>query len=76
MSLLDSAIEVLQLTGFERQKALRIISNLASGTLNNIKVMDTIDALTGPIARGDEYTVGSHIQTFNKKDLTETKKIV
>ncbi|WP_353894118.1 DUF2520 domain-containing protein [Proteinivorax hydrogeniformans] len=75
VTLLDSAIKLLEDTGIDRELSCEIISNLATGTVSNISNLDTTQALTGPIVRGDVSTISSHLDAYEKKGLLEIKNI-
>ncbi len=61
-------VEEIYLTlGLTRDEAVRAFWPLVRGTLKNIESRGTIQALTGPISRGDIGTVERHILAFNKK---------
>jgi predicted short-subunit dehydrogenase-like oxidoreductase (DUF2520 family) len=55
------AAELLERAGVEGPKAVRLIVPLAEGTLRNVKKLDPLEALTGPIARGDLAAVKAHL---------------
>ncbi|MDI9570626.1 MAG: DUF2520 domain-containing protein [Pseudomonadota bacterium] len=50
--------------GLDRQEAIRAFWPLVRGTLRNIESRGTVEALTGPIARGDIGTVERHLIAF------------
>ncbi len=78
VTLLEDAIRLLEKSGFDRKLALKAVLPLVSGTINNISVKGTIDALTGPIARGDYSTVERHIKEISKtnNDLLSTYRLM
>jgi predicted short-subunit dehydrogenase-like oxidoreductase (DUF2520 family) len=53
--------------GLTREEAIRAFWPLVRGTLMNIEARGTIQALTGPIARGDAGTIEKHIAAFRTK---------
>ena len=55
-----------QALGLSRKEAIRAFWPLVKGTLLNIETRGTIQALTGPIVRGDEGTIEKHIQALQK----------
>ena len=59
--------EIYQSLGMERQDALTAFWPLVRGTLNNIETKGTVQALTGPISRGDVGTVEKHLNAFREK---------
>ncbi|MCD4742265.1 MAG: DUF2520 domain-containing protein [Desulfobacteraceae bacterium] len=64
------AINLLQKADLSEEKAYEILEPLIMGTLNNIKNKGSVNALTGPVARGDSDIVSSHINAI-KKDMPE-----
>ncbi len=62
----DFAINLLQKADLSEKKAYEILEPLIMGTLNNIKNKGTVQALTGPVARGDSDIVSSHISAIEK----------
>lgn len=56
-----TAVEVLRSAGVSEEDAVRTLLPLAQGTLQNVKSLGPEKALTGPIARGDIYTVREHL---------------
>ncbi len=63
-ALLELSIQSYVKSGLTRQQALQIIGPIAHGTINNIVELDTAQALTGPIARGDAVTVATQLSAF------------
>ena len=53
--------------GLDRDEAVRAFWPLVRGTLKNIESRGTIQALTGPIARGDAGTIEKHLSAFHAK---------
>jgi predicted short-subunit dehydrogenase-like oxidoreductase (DUF2520 family) len=64
VTLLDSAISLLEKTGLTRTTASEILFPLVQGTLQNVKKFDASSALTGPIVRGDEDSVQKHLKAL------------
>ena len=61
------ALELLKQANQPEEKAYDILEPLIMGTLNNIKNRGSINALTGPVARGDDEIVSRHIVDIDKK---------
>lgn len=61
------ALELLKQAGLSEENGFRLIEPLILGTLDNIKTMGTVKALTGPIARGDVAIVSRHLEDIDKK---------
>ena len=55
-----------QTLGLSRDEAIRAFWPLVKGTLINIETKGTVQALTGPIARGDAGTIEKHLQAFRE----------
>jgi len=60
-ALLDVALAVAEKSGLDRKTAWEALVPLVDATINNIDKLGTVDALTGPIARGDVQTVSQHL---------------
>jgi predicted short-subunit dehydrogenase-like oxidoreductase (DUF2520 family) len=63
-ALLELSIQSYVKAGLTREQALQIIEPIAHGTIKNIVGLDTAQALTGPIARGDVSTVATQLDAF------------
>ena len=61
------ALELLKAADLSEENAYEILEPLILGTLNNIKVRGSIDALTGPVARGDDEIVSRHLSDIDRK---------
>ena len=53
--------------GLTREEAIRAFWPLVLGTLRNIEAKGTVQALTGPISRGDVGTLEQHLAVFREK---------
>ena len=67
VALMDAATALMAEAGVDESRAFSILKPLVSGTLANIEASGTINALTGPIARGDVKTVEHHITQIREK---------
>lgn len=67
ITLVDVAFKLFQQAGIDRSEIFEATLPLIMGTLKNIQVKDTRDALTGPIQRGDEETIKNHIKAIGEK---------
>ncbi len=65
VALFEAGIRLLQLCGFPRAGARRMLSPLITRTVSNLVSRETADALTGPIARADVETVRKHLATID-----------
>lgn len=61
VGVLGFAVALLRRCGFADETAQRALVGLADGTLANVKELGVVDALTGPIVRGDVDTVARHL---------------
>jgi predicted short-subunit dehydrogenase-like oxidoreductase (DUF2520 family) len=62
IGLMDAAATLMEDAGVERATALRCLGPLARTSLENAIALGPVDALTGPIERGDARTVASHLK--------------
>ncbi len=66
-TLLYMVEEIYLSLGLNREEAIRAFWPLVRGTLKNIESRGSVQALTGPIARGDIGTVEKHLIAFQEK---------
>ena len=64
VTLIDSGFELLKSTGIANDEITRAFMPLITATLGNIEKSGTVNALTGPLVRGDENTIGKHIEAI------------
>lgn len=55
------ALELLKEADLSEENAYEILEPLIKGTLSNIKARGSVQALTGPVARGDDEIVSRHL---------------
>lgn len=67
VTLLESGIRLFEAAGIERDNIIQAIEPLIDATLANVREKGTIDALTGPIVRGDYNTVSVHLQALGAR---------
>lgn len=60
-ALIDSALELLIRSGIDSEAALSAIAPIVRAAARNILSFGPVDALTGPIQRGDTATVQAHL---------------
>jgi predicted short-subunit dehydrogenase-like oxidoreductase (DUF2520 family) len=53
--------------GMSRDESIHAFWPLVLGTLKNVEMRGSIEALTGPISRGDAGTIEGHIQVLREK---------
>ncbi len=61
------ALELLKAADISEENAYEILEPLIMGTLNNIKARGSVEALTGPVARGDDEIVERHLKDIDRK---------
>ncbi len=66
VTLEDFAIQLLKSADLEPDTAYKILEPLIQGTLTNIKNRGAIEALTGPVARGDVEIVERHLEDIDE----------
>ena len=60
VTLLAASMQLLESSGIAPEATLKVLLPLVRGTLNNIEKRGIVEALTGPIVRGDRGTVEAH----------------
>jgi len=80
VTLIDSGFQMLKKAGIDQEKISPAFLPLITATLNNVKKRGTVDALTGPMVRGDENTISKHLDAIKSimpeyLDLYETMGI-
>lgn len=66
VSLMHLATGLYGQFGLSRPEAFRALLPLVQGTINNITRVGPVEALTGPIARGDLPTVAGHLPALEQ----------
>lgn len=61
------ALTLLAQTGLDQARAYEILEPLIQGTLRNIASKGSVDALTGPVVRGDEAIIARHLADIDQK---------
>jgi len=74
IALLDIAVQLYLKAGITRETALSIMQPIVSKTINNVFSLGTVQALTGPIARGDVHTVQQHINALDSPYIKDIYK--
>lgn len=64
VSLTDVAMGLMHAAGVEAGAALGALLSLGSGALSNMAQQGVLEALTGPIERGDDATVREHLRVL------------
>lgn len=63
--LLDAALQCYEKAGVPATQAMEIVQPLIDGTLQNVSRLGTVQALTGPIARGDARLVETQLRELS-----------
>ena len=61
------ALTLLEQTGLDQARAFEILAPLIQGTLGNIASKGSVDALTGPVVRGDGEIIARHLADIDNK---------
>lgn len=74
-ALMDAAFTVAEEAGFSSEQSRAMFLPLAHSILTNLEERDTSQALTGPVARGDEETVRRHLRALERMNDPEIMNI-
>jgi predicted short-subunit dehydrogenase-like oxidoreductase (DUF2520 family) len=66
IALLDAAVETMSYAGIPADQALQALAPLACTAVENASKAGPLQALTGPIARGDIPTVAAHLRALSQ----------
>jgi len=66
--LIAAAGRLMAQAGVPEEEAIRAILPLARGSLENLERMGPVEALTGPISRGDLETIRLHLRTLESRE--------
>lgn len=67
VTILDLALNLVEKAGLDREVAMKGFMPLIQGTLKNVQEKGPVEALTGPLARGDVGTIARHVSEMNEK---------
>lgn len=78
VALVDAALEMAEGTGLCRSETREMLLPLVASSLQNLEEESTADALSGPVARGDERTVARHLEALagEADDLEEIYRVL
>ncbi len=77
VALLDAAMEMARGAGMTQGEAESMLLPLARSTIDNLASMPARDALTGPVARGDDAVVELHRAALaNRPELLEIYEVL
>ena len=65
-ALLETGLRCYEKAGLERETATAVMQPIVRETLENVLELGTSTALTGPIARGDDAVVASHLRALDE----------
>ncbi|MGH7763378.1 MAG: Rossmann-like and DUF2520 domain-containing protein [Candidatus Dormibacteraceae bacterium] len=65
------AVRLLESIGWTRAESTRALLPLIEGAVANIRALGPINALTGPIRRGDVETVSQHLRALEELDRAD-----
>ncbi len=68
VALVETALRCFQGAGIDRAAAVQILEPIVRGTVENIFRLGTVDALTGPIARGEVAVVATEVESLRQWD--------
>ena len=68
LGVLYEAVELLGECGFSKESAYRLITPLVRENVNNGLENGAVDALTGPVERGDCQTVQKHLEVLREEE--------
>lgn len=66
VTLLESGIRCFEAAGIGRKDVFRAIGPLIDSTLCNVQEKGAVEALTGPIVRGDSNTLNVHLRSIGE----------
>lgn len=69
VTLVDMGLAMYESIGIDRAVGYQALYPLIRGTIENLRHMDTKEALTGPIARGDVNTVKAHLNAVPENEM-------
>jgi len=66
VTLMHMVVEIGRILGIGERETIEAYWPLVRGTIRNIEEYGTVQALTGPVARGDGGTVERHLKAFDE----------
>jgi len=67
VALVNAGLELQQKAGISKSTGLKAALPLIESTLNNLHELGPVEALTGPVARGDKGTVEGHLKAMKEE---------
>ena len=65
VALFATAVEMLARCGLSREEAANVLRPLTAGSIANLQDRAPVEALTGPLARGDATALDRHLSAFD-----------
>lgn len=65
VALMDMAFELARTAGLTEQQARHMLLPLARSSLDNLEGLPAKEALTGPVARGDDAVIAAHLRAMS-----------
>ena len=75
-ALVQESLELLGECGFPKELALKALTPLIQSNITHILNDGPMEALTGPVERGDVSTVKKHLDCFNRDEERELYRVV
>lgn len=69
VALIEAATMLMRAGGIEREQALRALAPMIRASADNALCLGPLNALTGPIQRGDIQTVAAHLEALRAVPL-------
>ncbi|MGB9826630.1 MAG: DUF2520 domain-containing protein, partial [Desulfofundulus sp.] len=73
VSLMHLATNLYGRFGLSQKQAFEALYPLVRGTINNIRRVGPVEALTGPVARGDVPTIAGHLPALDRVGSLESR---
>jgi predicted short-subunit dehydrogenase-like oxidoreductase (DUF2520 family) len=68
VALAHAGVDILERLGIPRAQAIRACAGLLGSVSENLQRLGTTNALTGPVARGDDGTLRAHLTALRQLD--------
>ena len=75
VALFDTALDMFELSGLERDRAHEVLIPLLQSTMANLIKSSPSEALTGTFSRGDVATVERHLKALAGKQLRDAREL-
>lgn len=75
VALVDVAFSLMSKTGLGGEKARSVLLPLVKSTVANLESQQPVDALTGPLARGDFAVVERHLEVLSRIGSSNEREI-